>query len=133
MTDEQEKLNRKLLIGCYEGDLKKVKECISLGADINYKGFKIFVNYGTCYDGPVTPLMFATQADKNRLEIIKRLVWNKANVLEKDRDGNTAVTWAYENSDEQEYLKKISKRQEERIKQGITKELNKLYEEVLND
>ncbi|SNR83069.1 ankyrin repeat domain-containing protein [Lutibacter flavus] len=62
------------------GNYDAVKKCIKKGFDINEESIRL------------TPLMYA--ARHNRIEIVKLLIDNGANLKIKDNKGHTALKWA---------------------------------------
>ncbi|MFD0963432.1 ankyrin repeat domain-containing protein [Pseudofulvibacter geojedonensis] len=69
-----------LCISVYKNDISMVKKLIALGEDVNQ------------VSGGKTPLMYAARF--NNVEMIKILVANGARLVEKDKNGMTALDYA---------------------------------------
>src|SRR5579885_154140 len=75
--------NMEILYGSQTGDLAKVKEALSYGANINVR---------SKFGDQDTPLMVAASYGKN--DIVEFLLANKAGVNVQNQKGNTALMWA---------------------------------------
>ncbi len=72
------------------GNYKAVKKLIEQGADVNEKSLKL------------TPLMYA--ARHNRVEILKLLITNGANLKTRNCNGDTALKWAKMSGAKEAYM-----------------------------
>ena len=83
---QQDELNNKLLSAAINGDIRKVKESIANGADVNAKD----------NDGE-TALHYA--ARREYIDVVKVLVENRINVDVKNKNNETAaeiaLRWGY--------------------------------------